>query len=84
MPPSGGSVTSRPWPARSQNSTETLEKLEHAFDNIKRRLFSELHSVVREQIFPAAAPSAEGGHVLQIAAPQEVAEAVAEAAKSER
>jgi hypothetical protein len=37
----------------AQNSTETLEQLEHAFDNIKRKLFSELHEVVRQQVFPA-------------------------------
>ena len=36
-----------------QNSTQTLEQLEHAFDNIKRKLFSELHEVVRQQVFPA-------------------------------
>jgi hypothetical protein len=43
-----------------QNSTDTLERLEHAFDNIKRRLFSELHSVVRAQIFPAAGWNSNG------------------------
>ena len=36
-----------------QNSTDTLEQLECAFDNIKRKLFKELHGVVREQVFPA-------------------------------
>lgn len=36
-----------------QNSTETLDQLERAFDNIKRRLFSELHNIVRQQVFPA-------------------------------
>jgi hypothetical protein len=35
-----------------QNSTDTLEALEHAFDDIKRKLFSELHEVVRKQVFP--------------------------------
>ena len=35
-----------------QNSMETLEALEHAFDDVKRQLFSELHKVVRKQVFP--------------------------------
>eukprot|EP01025_Chloroclados_australasicus_P020410 TRINITY_DN21511_c0_g1_i1.p2 TRINITY_DN21511_c0_g1~~TRINITY_DN21511_c0_g1_i1.p2 ORF type:complete len:196 (+),score=25.71 TRINITY_DN21511_c0_g1_i1:313-900(+) len=37
----------------NQNSTETLDRLEKAFDDIKRKLFSELHDIVRQQIFPA-------------------------------
>jgi hypothetical protein len=36
-----------------QNSTDTLEQLERAFDNIKRKLFWELHNIVRKQVFPA-------------------------------
>jgi arogenate dehydrogenase (NADP+), plant len=36
-----------------QNSTETLEQLDHAFDNIKRKLFSEMHDLIRRQVFPA-------------------------------
>jgi hypothetical protein len=36
-----------------QNSTDTLEQLERAFDNIKRKLFRELHNIVRKQVFPA-------------------------------
>lgn len=35
-----------------QNSTETLQQLEAAFDDVKEKLFTELHQVVREQIFP--------------------------------
>ena len=35
-----------------QNSTETLERLEHAFDDIKKKLFDRLHEAVRQQIFP--------------------------------
>lgn len=35
-----------------QNSTETLQQLEAAFDEVKEKLFTELHQVVREQIFP--------------------------------
>jgi hypothetical protein len=46
-----------------QNSTDTLERLEHAFDNIKRRLFSELHSVVRKQIFPSQADGEASSHL---------------------
>lgn len=42
-----------PWVAALQNSTETLEQLDHAFDNIKRKLFNELHDIVRQQVFPA-------------------------------
>lgn len=38
-----------------QNSMETLEALEHAFDDVKRQLFSELHKVVRKQVFPTDA-----------------------------
>ena len=38
-----------------QHSTKTLEQLEHAFDNVKRKLFSELHDIVRQQVFPADA-----------------------------
>eukprot|EP00892_Ulva_mutabilis_P003160 jgi/Ulvmu1/12845/UM098_0030.1 len=36
----------------NQNSTETLQQLEAAFDEIKEKLFTQLHQVVREQIFP--------------------------------
>lgn len=35
-----------------QNSTETLQQLEAAFDEVKKKLFTELHQIVREQIFP--------------------------------
>lgn len=42
-----------PRVAALQNSTETLEQLDRAFDNIKRKLFNELHAIVRQQVFPA-------------------------------
>ncbi|EIE24157.1 hypothetical protein COCSUDRAFT_14797 [Coccomyxa subellipsoidea C-169] len=41
------------------NATEELERLEHAFDSVKKQLFRRLHDVAREQLFqqaPAAAP----------------------------
>lgn len=35
-----------------QNSTQTLERLEHALDDVKKKLFDQLHEAVRQQIFP--------------------------------
>lgn len=32
------------------NATEELERLEQAFDKVKRRLFSQLHEKLREQL----------------------------------
>jgi arogenate dehydrogenase (NADP+) len=63
-----------------QNSTETLEQLERAFDNIKRKLFHELHTIVREQVFPA--PVAEEHPELLAIAPGDVRRAEEEAAGS--
>ena len=34
----------------NQNATEQLEKLEQAFDSVKRQLFSQLHGKLREQM----------------------------------
>lgn len=63
---------------------ETLEALEHAFDDVKRQLFSELHKVVRKQVFPS-----DGSKQLQLpvarsdtAPPNEVVDAPAAAAES--
>lgn len=50
---------------------ETLEALEHAFDDIKRQLFSELHKVVRKQVFPSG--EAKQQLQLPIARPDSVA-----------
>lgn len=43
----------------AQNATEELERLEHAFDSVKKQLLRRLRDVAREQLFqqaPAAAP----------------------------
>ncbi|CAG9462180.1 unnamed protein product [Pedinophyceae sp. YPF-701] len=48
----------------NQNATEELEKLEMAFDSVKRRLFDELHGVLRQQLFSTEKGSiglADGG-----------------------
>lgn len=41
-----------PIPPRIQNATDELERLEKAFDIVKRQLFSRLHNLARRQIFP--------------------------------
>lgn len=61
----------------AQSATEELERLEHAFDRVKKQLFDRLHGILREQLFhdppvpgavmaPAAvkAPVADGGRRL--------------------
>ncbi|XP_051199162.1 arogenate dehydrogenase 2, chloroplastic-like [Lolium perenne] len=40
----------------NQNSTELLNRLESAMDEIKRRLFDELHEVLRKQLFEGSPP----------------------------
>ncbi|KAK1612061.1 hypothetical protein QYE76_035734 [Lolium multiflorum] len=40
----------------NQNSTELLNRLESAMDEIKRRLFDELHQVLRKQLFEGSPP----------------------------
>lgn len=41
----------------SQSATEELERLEHAFDSVKKQLFDRLHGILREQLFhETAAP----------------------------
>ena len=48
-----------------QNATEELERLERAFDSVKKQLFTRLHAVARQQLFqqapevraPGAAPA---------------------------
>ncbi len=37
-----------------QNATEELERLEHAFDSVKKQLFRRLHDVARAQLFQQA------------------------------
>ena len=34
-----------------QSATEELERLEHAFDSVKKQLFDRLHGILREQLF---------------------------------
>lgn len=38
----------------AQNATEELERLEHAFDSVKKQLFRRLHDVARDQLFQQA------------------------------
>ncbi|BDA46160.1 probable T-protein [Coccomyxa sp. Obi] len=52
------------------NATEEVERLEHAFDSVKKQLFRRLHDVARDQLFqqaPAAPPKrlmlGAGSHV---------------------
>lgn len=35
----------------AQSATEELERLEHAFDRVKKQLFDRLHGILREQLF---------------------------------
>ena len=35
----------------NQNATEELDRLEKAFDDVKKQLFDQLHDVVRSQLF---------------------------------
>jgi len=41
----------------NQNATETLEAMERSFDRTKKRLFDQLHEVLREQIFGEGQPA---------------------------
>ncbi|KAF8055326.1 TYRAAT2 [Scenedesmus sp. PABB004] len=48
------------------NATDELERLEQAFDVVKKQLLGRLHDIARKQLFPAdgdaaAAPAANGG-----------------------
>ena len=46
--------------ASMQNATEELQRLEHAFESVKRQLFGRLHDIARAQLFqqaPQLAPS---------------------------
>ena len=45
----------------NQNSTETLEAMERSFDRTKKRLFDQLHNVLREQLFGDHQPE----HILE-------------------
>eukprot|EP00878_Enallax_costatus_P026206 GHUV01028093.1.p1 GENE.GHUV01028093.1~~GHUV01028093.1.p1 ORF type:complete len:357 (+),score=134.33 GHUV01028093.1:1396-2466(+) len=40
------------------NATEELERLEKAFDVVKKQLFGRLHDIARKQLFPSAPPTA--------------------------
>uniref|UniRef100_A0ACD6AHK7 Uncharacterized protein n=1 Tax=Avena sativa TaxID=4498 RepID=A0ACD6AHK7_AVESA len=40
----------------NKNSTELLHRLESAMDAVKRRLFDELHEVLRKQLFEGSPP----------------------------
>jgi hypothetical protein len=60
----------------NQNATEELERLENAFDQVKKQLFGRLHDLARQQIFPTGAPVAAevvpppGGKQQQLALPE--------------
>jgi len=41
----------------NQNATEELNKLEQAFDTVKKELFERLHELVREELFHGNAPT---------------------------
>lgn len=43
----------------NQNATDELERLEKAFDSVKRSLFGRLHDLARAQLFPQPPPPAE-------------------------
>ena len=45
----------------NQNATETLDAMEKAFDRTKKKLFDELHDVLRTQLFPMPVESGGGG-----------------------
>ncbi|KAL6785441.1 AGD1 [Auxenochlorella protothecoides x Auxenochlorella symbiontica] len=52
------------------NATQELERLEHAFDSVKRQLFRRLHAKLRDQLFPSpSAPRPEGTFLEAPAAP---------------
>ena len=37
-----------------QNATEELQRLEHAFESVKKQLFGRLHDIARAQLFQQA------------------------------
>ena len=53
------SLSTSALPGAVQSATEELERLEHAFDRVKKQLFDRLHGILREQLFhdaPASIP----------------------------
>ncbi len=44
----------------AQSATEELERLEHAFDSVKKQLFDRLHGILREQLFHDTTAGAVG------------------------
>ena len=51
-----------------QSATEELERLEHAFDSVKKQLFDRLHGILREQLFHDGPAMSAAGSV-PVAAP---------------
>ncbi|KAG2492326.1 hypothetical protein HYH03_009277 [Edaphochlamys debaryana] len=41
----------------NQNATDELERLEKAFDTVKKQLFGRLHDIARKQLFPEVDPA---------------------------
>lgn len=55
----------------NQNATDELERLEKAFDTVKKQLFGRLHDIARQQLFPEEAPNASQQQV-QVAPQQQL------------
>lgn len=48
----------------NQNATDELERLEKAFDTVKKQLFGRLHDIARAQLFPDEGPSTPEAQVM--------------------
>ena len=59
----------------AQSATEELERLEHAFDSVKKQLFDRLHGILREQLFHDSAAVSATGVPLAALAPLKAADA---------
>lgn len=44
----------------NQNATDELERLEQAFDTVKKQLFGRLHDIARQQLFPTVDSQGNG------------------------
>lgn len=64
----------------NQNATEELDRLERAFQDVKKQLFDQLHGILREQLFHMNGAAVQKGWQVQedtpssISAPQESVE----------
>ncbi|KAG2447681.1 hypothetical protein HYH02_007141 [Chlamydomonas schloesseri] len=48
----------------NQNATDELERLEQAFDTVKKQLFGRLHDIARQQLFPTVDTAGNGNGAL--------------------